>query len=74
MPRAVFGPVIGLVNALGNTGGFAGPRIVGWLKEEYHSTIVPFTALGIGMLVAAGLAFLLPRSVWKLGTQVSNSP
>ena len=32
LPRNVFGPVIGLVNALGNTGGFAGPYIVGWLK------------------------------------------
>jgi len=61
MPRAVFGPVIGLVNALGNTGGLVGPWFVGWLKEEYHSTIIPFAALGIGMLVAAGLAFLLPK-------------
>jgi len=62
MPRAVFGPVIGLVNALGNTGGFAGPWIVGWLKKEYGGITVPFTALGIGMLVAAALAFLLPKS------------
>ncbi len=62
LPRHVFGPVIGLVNSLGNIGGFAGPYIVGWLKTEYHSTAVPFAALGIGMLVAAGLAFLLPQS------------
>jgi MFS family permease len=62
LPRAVFGPVIGLVNALGNTGGYFGPRIVGLLKEEYHSVAVPFTVLGIGMLLAAALAFLLPRS------------
>ena len=61
MPRAVFGPVIGLVNALGNTGGFAGPWIVGWLKKEYGGVTVPFTALGIGMLAAAALAFLLPK-------------
>ena len=62
LPRQVFGPVIGLVNALGNTGGFAGPYIVGWLKQEYHSVAIPFTALGIGMLFAAALAFLLPKS------------
>jgi MFS family permease len=61
LPRNVFGPVIGLVNALGNTGGFAGPYIVGWLKIEYQSVSVPFTALGIGMLLAAALAFLLPK-------------
>jgi len=74
MPRTVFGPVIGLVNALGNTGGFAGPWIVGWLKAEYNSTIVPFTALGIGMLVAAGLAFLLPRSTRQMQSRVSTNP
>ena len=62
LPGNVFGPVIGLVNALGNTGGFAGPYIVGWLKTEYHSTAIPFNALGIGMLLAAALAFLLPKS------------
>ena len=63
LPRNVFGPVIGLVNAIGNTGGFAGPYIVGWLKTEYQSTAIPFNALGIGLLVAAALAFLLPRSI-----------
>ena len=68
LPRKVFAPVIGLINALGNTGGFAGPYIVGWLKTEYQSVAIPFTALGIGMLVAAGLAFLLPKSV-KVGEE-----
>jgi len=68
LPLAVFGPVIGLVNALGNTGGFAGPYIVGWLKGIYQSTAVPFNALGIGMLVAAGLAFLLPRSAEQISS------
>ena len=60
LPRHVFGPVIGLVNSLGNTGGFAGPLIVGWLKEKYSSTAIPFNVLGIGLLLAAALAFLLP--------------
>ena len=62
LPLQVFGPVIGLVNALGNTGGFAGPYIVGWLKTAYQGVAVPFTALGLGLLLAAALAFLLPKS------------
>ena len=70
LPRNVFGPVIGLVNALGNTGGYFGPRIVGWLKMEYSSTNVPFTALGLGLLLAAALAFLLPKSA----TQSQEKP
>jgi MFS family permease len=61
MPGNVFGPVIGLVNAIGNTGGFAGPYIVGWLAGQYQSTAIPFNVLGAGMLLAAALAFLLPK-------------
>lgn len=62
LPRNVMGPLIGLVNAIGNVGGFAGPFIVGWLSDIYHSTAIPFNVLGAGMLVNAGLAFLLPKS------------
>jgi MFS family permease len=62
LPRVLIGVVIGVVNAIGNVGGFAGQYIVGWLKNEYHSTAIPFSVLGIGMLIAAGLAFLLPKS------------
>ena len=61
LPRNVFGPVIGLVNSLGNTGGYFGPAIVGAMAKEFGTTAIPFTALGIGMLVAAALAFLLPK-------------
>lgn len=61
MPGNVFGPVIGLVNAIGNIGGFAGPYIVGWLAGQYQSTAIPFNILGAGMLLAAALAFLLPK-------------
>jgi nitrate/nitrite transporter NarK len=66
MPRNVMGLVIGLVNAFGNLGGFAGPYIVGWLMKEYQSSAIPFNALGVGMLVAAGLAFLLPKAAKAL--------
>jgi len=62
LPRSLMGPLIGLVNAFGNVGGFAGPYIVGWLSVKYHSTAIPFNVLGVGMLVNAGLAFLLPKS------------
>jgi nitrate/nitrite transporter NarK len=72
LPRAVFGPVIGLVNALGNTGGFFGPTIVGKLTQEFGSTAIPFTALGIGMLLAAALAFLLPKSARPVQSETAT--
>ena len=62
LPRSAVGLVIGLVNAFGNLGGFAGPYIAGWLKQEYQSLAVAFAVLGAGLLLGAALAFLLPRS------------
>jgi MFS family permease len=62
LPRAVTGLVIGVVNAFGNLGGFAGPYIAGWLSSVYHSTAIPFSALGAGMVICAALAFLLPKA------------
>ena len=62
MPRNVMGLVVGIVNAIGNVGGFVGQYIVGWLSDRYHSLTVPFNVLGIGMLVGAGLCFLLPKT------------
>ena len=62
LPRNVMGAVMGLVNAVGNLGGFAGPFIVGWILEQYHSTALAFNALGVGMLICASLAFLLPKA------------
>lgn len=62
LPRNVMGMVIGLVNAIGNVGGFVGPYFVGWLKKSTGGVLLPFTLLGVGMLLAAGLSFLLPKT------------
>ena len=69
-PRVAAGPVIGLINAFGNLGGFAGPYITGWLKQEYQSLPVAFHALGAGLVVGAGLALLLPKAT----PQTASSP
>jgi len=66
LPRSFLGLVVGVVNAFGNLGGFFGQYFVGWLKNKYHTTDIPFSALGVGMLVAAGLAFFLPKSTLQL--------
>ena len=66
LPRSAVGLVIGMVNAFGNLGGFAGPYIAGWLKQEYQSLTVAFDALGAGLLLGAALAFLLPKAAPSL--------
>src|SRR5438105_15193702 len=62
LPRTVMGAVMGLVNAIGNVGGYYGPKIFGILKQQTHSVAIPFTVLGLALLVGAALCFLLPRS------------
>jgi MFS family permease len=62
LPRSAAGLVVGVVNAFGNLGGFAGPYIAGWLKQEYHSLTVAFDALGAGLPIGAALTFLLPKA------------
>jgi sugar phosphate permease len=68
LPRGVVGPVIGLVNAFGNLGGFAGQYFVGWLSKESGSTALSFNVLGLGLLACSGLALLLPKAVRQAQT------
>ena len=74
MPRRLAGPVIGLVNAFGNLGGFVGQFIVGWMTKKYDSTAIPFDVLGAGMILSAALAFLLPAAPhWAERTKPSGA-
>ena len=62
LPSSTRGAVMGLVNACGNLGGFAGPFIAGWLYEASGNLNLSFDALGLGILVAAALTFWLPKT------------
>ncbi|WP_042805403.1 MFS transporter [Thermoanaerobacter sp. A7A] len=46
---------MGLINAIGNLGGFLGPYIVGWIKGNY-SGFLGFIVLGVFLLVTAIIA------------------
>jgi MFS family permease len=62
LPRSVMGSVMGLVNAIGNLGGFLGPFVVGVLKKKTEGVTIPFSVLGLGMITAGLLCFLLPKT------------
>lgn len=51
---------LGIVNALGNLGGFVGPYIVGWLKDTTGSQVTAMFFLA-GSLIIAGLIVLTLR-------------
>lgn len=63
LPRHTAGAVIGFINAVGNLGGYYGPSIVGWLKQQNGGRIeLPFMVLGGGMILAGLLSPLLPKT------------
>jgi nitrate/nitrite transporter NarK len=59
LPRAVTGSVMGLVNAIGNLGGYFGPLAVGYLNQRTGNFLYGFGLLSLGLLVASALTFLL---------------
>jgi MFS family permease len=61
-PKRSLGIVMGLVNAIGNIGGYYGNSVVGILKKQTGGITVPFIVLGVALLVAAMACFILPRS------------
>jgi len=64
LPKGVMGAVMGLVNAVGNLGGFAGPYVVGFFKQRTGgSVVISFTILGVGLIAAAVLCAWLPKRV-----------
>jgi sugar phosphate permease len=50
---------IGLINSVGNLGGFAGPYVVGYLSKRTNSYVAGVTYLSLSALVAAGLVLSL---------------
>lgn len=63
LPASVSGSAMGLINAIGNLGGYFGPLVVGYLNKVTGNFIYGFGALGLGFLAAGGLACFAPRSV-----------
>jgi len=65
LPRSVSGSAMGLINALGNLGGYFGPVIVGYLEKRTGNFAYGFAALGIGYIVGALLTSLFVRTSRK---------
>lgn len=62
LPTDIAGSAMGLVNAIGNLGGFFGPLVVGYLNQRTGGFVVPFAVLSGAWLTASALAVLfLPR-------------
>lgn len=63
LPRGVAGSAMGLINAIGNLGGWAGPQVVGLLNLKTGNFTSGFALLSTGMILASVLARLFfPKS------------
>jgi MFS family permease len=61
LPRKVAGSAMGLINALGNLGGYFGPYIVGWLNKQTGNFVYGFGLLGVALILGGFIsARLLP--------------
>jgi MFS family permease len=61
VPVALAGTAMGLINALGNLGGFVGPYIGGYLQDVGHGSFLSTSiALAVALLLA-GLVMLTVR-------------
>ena len=50
---------LGLVNSIGQLGGFAGPYVIGFLNDRTHSLITSFGFIALVYVAAAGLVFFV---------------
>ena len=58
LPRKVAGSAMGLINALGNLGGYFGPLAVGYLNKQMGNFVYGFGLLGGGLILAGIVSFL----------------
>jgi MFS family permease len=60
LPRSVSGSAMGLINALGNLGGYFGPVAVGYVYNRTGDFRYAFGLLSVAYLTGSALTFLLP--------------
>ncbi|WP_250545471.1 MFS transporter [Paenarthrobacter sp. DKR-5] len=73
MPAVVAGSAMGLINAVGNLGGFVGPYVGGFLQDATHGSFMATSIFLACCLLAAGLVMLTlrrggDRPIGKAGT------
>jgi len=74
LPRRVSGSVMGLVNAIGNLGGYFGPLVVGYVSKHTGSLFYAFGILSISLLAAGLLALFLPEGRERLSAAGYRPP
>jgi len=72
LPLKVVATAMGLINAVGNLGGYFGPVVVGHFLKQSGGFVLGFGALGIALLIAAAMAFMLHPAKPAVAATVSS--
>jgi len=59
---------IAFINAIGNLGGYFGPFVVGWIKDETNSFEIGLYFLALCSLASAAITFFAGRAVGARGS------
>ena len=59
LPLKVVATAMGLINAIGNLGGYFGPVVVGHYLKQSGGFVFGFGSLGVALIIAAGMSFML---------------
>ena len=62
LPATVVGGAMGLINALGNLGGYLGPTVGGWLQDRSGGSFLGTSFFLGGALLLAGFVMLTVRT------------
>lgn len=73
LPKKIAGSAMGLINGVGNLGGYFGPLVVGYLDKMTGGFRAGFDVLGAGMLLAGALPFLITSSNVQLAKERVNA-
>lgn len=65
---------IAFINSVGNLGGFAGPYVMGWLKDTTHSFTAPLYALSVTLFCGSILTLLLRNIPGSTRTEKNVEP
>ncbi len=74
LPRSVAGSAMGLINALGNLGGYFGPQAVGYLNQRTGDFTLAFAALSACFLIASVLSLLMLPAPARVAAVTASAP
>ena len=66
VPRQTAGLSLGLINAVANLGGMAGPYFVGAAQDATGSFLTGFIFLGCSLITAGLLTLMIPKFEYKV--------